>query len=97
MQSQDSYNQLTVYYTDGSSESFNIFPPLEEESASEGISLNPRTMMQQPQWILTLPEQTVVINVANVTKVEIKPPQFDLQGEDVFNNAERVTALNRSR
>ena len=36
-----------------------------------------------------------MINVANVTKVEVKPVMQQLKGEGVFPIAERITALNR--
>jgi hypothetical protein len=36
-----------------------------------------------------------MINVANVTKVEVKPSMTQLKGEGIFPHAERVTALNR--
>jgi hypothetical protein len=60
----EGYAQLTFYYLNGQSESFNIY-------------------------------DTDLINVANVTKVEVKPPVQQLRGEGIFPLAERLTALNR--
>ena len=94
--SDTTYAQLTFYYLNGQSESFNIFEPLEDLTA-QGLQLEVRHLLQRDWWILNLPEQTVMINIANVTKVEVKPTISQLQGEGVFTNAERVTALNRSR
>ncbi|MBD1942200.1 hypothetical protein H6F50_07475, partial [Coleofasciculus sp. FACHB-712] len=54
-----------------------------------------RRLLDKSWWILHLPEETVFINTANITKVEVKPPIPHLQGEDVFSNAQRVTALTR--
>ncbi|HEY9698831.1 MAG TPA: hypothetical protein V6D10_16320 [Trichocoleus sp.] len=94
--SDNTYSQLTFYYINGQSESFNIFEPLEAQT-TQGLQLEVRHLLQRDWWILNLPDQTVMINIANVTKVEVKPVISQLQGEGVFPNAERVTALNRSR
>ena len=90
------YTQLTFYYTNGQSESFNILDPI-EDLTQQGLQLEVRHLLQRDWWILNLPEQTVMINIANVIKVEVKPTLTQLQGEGIFQNSERVTALNRSR
>lgn len=96
MQSQaSSMTQLTFHYLNGQTESF-LVPQLEDETRQD-IGLEVRHILQKDWWILNLPEQTVMVNVANVTKVEVYPPITQVQGEGVFSNAERVTALNRSR
>jgi hypothetical protein len=98
MYSQDgTYTQLTFHYVNGQSESFNVFPSLEGDGTQQTFQLEVRHLLQKDWWIVTLPEQTVLINIDNVLKVEVKPPMEQLQGEDVFSNAERVTALNRGR
>lgn len=89
-------SQLTFYYTNGQSESFNISVNPEEETPQD-FRLEIRHFLQKDWWILNLPEQTVMINVANVVKLEIKPVIQQIQGQGVFTNAERVTALNRAR
>ncbi|GAB4233464.1 MAG: hypothetical protein Kow00121_61440 [Elainellaceae cyanobacterium] len=91
-----SYSQLTFYYLNGQSESFNIFEPMEDDTV-QGLNLELKRFLEKDWWILNLPEQTVMINVDNVVKVEVKPVMQQLHGEGVFNNAERVTALNRTR
>jgi hypothetical protein len=36
-----------------------------------------------------------MINMAKVEKVELKPPVMELEGEGIFLNSQRVTALHR--
>ncbi|TVQ17843.1 MAG: hypothetical protein EA367_16565 [Leptolyngbya sp. DLM2.Bin15] len=98
MQSQDSVTQMTVYYLDGSSESFNIFDAiagLDAEEQNPAIDLE--QLLQQPLWVFHLPDQTVMIRSETVLKVEVKPPLFHIQGAGVINNSDRVTALTRMR
>lgn len=90
------YTQLTFYYLNGQSESFNIFDQIDSDTA-QGLQLELKRFLDKDWWILNLPEQTVMINVDNVVKVEVKPVIPQLHGEGIFNNAERVTALNRAR
>ncbi|HEY9624952.1 MAG TPA: hypothetical protein V6C78_31785 [Crinalium sp.] len=97
MYSQDTYTQLTFHYVNGQTESFNVYPPIEDDGTQQTFQLEVRHLLRKDWWIVNLPEQTVFINVDNVLKVEVKPPMDQLQGEDVFSNAERVTALNRGR
>lgn len=89
--------QLTFHYRDGQRESFNVYPPIEDDGTQQTLQLEVRHLLKKDWWIVTLPEETVFINLENVIKVEMKPPVTQLQGEDVFTNAERVTALTRSR
>jgi hypothetical protein len=96
MYSESSYTQFTFYYLNGQSESFNVFEQPDDPTV-QGLQLEMRRFLEKDWWILNLPEQTVMINVATVVKVEIKPPMNQLHGEGIFNNAERVTALNRGR
>jgi hypothetical protein len=97
MHSQDgTYTQITFHYLNGQSESFNIFEQIEDETA-QGMQLEVRRLLEKEWWILNLPEQTVMINIANVAKVEVKPTLSRLHGEGIFEQAERITALNRAR
>ncbi|HEY9641625.1 MAG TPA: hypothetical protein V6C57_14145 [Coleofasciculaceae cyanobacterium] len=90
----EGYTQLTFHYLNGHTESFNIYGSSEDETQQD-LRLEVKHLLQKDWWILNLPEQTVMINVANVTKVEVKPGMQQLKGEGIFPNAERVTALNR--
>jgi hypothetical protein len=95
----EGYAQLTFYYLNGQSESFNIYDTdldgTPEDGTQQDVRLEVKHLLQKEWWILHLPEQTVMINVANVTKVEVKPPVQQLRGEGIFPLAERLTALNR--
>ena len=92
-----SYTQFTFYYINGQSESFNVFEQHEEDQTTQGLQLEMRRFLEKDWWIMNLPEQTIMINVDNVVKVEVKPVMTQLHGEGIFTNAERVTALNRGR
>jgi hypothetical protein len=88
--------QITFHYLNGQTESFNLLEAIEDQT-QQGLQLEVRHLLQRDWWILNLPEQTVMINIANVTKVEVKPTLTQLQGEGIFSDVERVTALNRPR
>ncbi|MBF2078235.1 MAG: hypothetical protein IGR76_06870 [Synechococcales cyanobacterium T60_A2020_003] len=89
--------QITFHYLDGHSESFTLHQEVIDAENSQEFQLEVRHLLRKEWWILHLPEQTVLINIANVTKVEVKPPMPQLKGEDVFPLAERMTALSRAR
>jgi hypothetical protein len=95
MDTQENFVQITIYYLDGESEAFNVYAPPEDKAAT--LPNDARSLMQQPFLVFNLPEQTVIVNMANVAKLEVKPPQELLPGENVLNNADRVTALDRMR
>jgi hypothetical protein len=90
------YTQLTFYYLNGQTESFMVPGALDDETRQD-IRIEVRHILQKDWWVLNLAEQTVMVNIANVVKVEVKPALTQLQGEGIFSNAERVTALNRAR
>lgn len=96
MQERADYIQLTFYYLNGQTESFVVPDALEDETRQD-MRIEVRHILQKDWWILNLAEHTVMVNIANVVKVEVKPPLAQLQGEGIFSNAERVTALNRGR
>ncbi|MBW4648445.1 MAG: hypothetical protein KME06_07060 [Kastovskya adunca ATA6-11-RM4] len=95
MQSQDSVIQMTFHYTDGQSESFYIYDPPNIHDTAQELRQEVRHFLDKNWWILHLQEETVYINTAHVLKVEVKPAIPELQGEGVFSNAERITALTR--
>lgn len=96
MQTESDYTQLTFYYLNGQTESYTVPEALEDETRQD-LRIEVRHILQKDWWILNLPEQTVMVNIANVVKVEVKPSLSQLKGEGIFSNAERVTALNRGR
>jgi hypothetical protein len=97
MFTEDGYIQLTFHYRDGNSEAFHVYAPIADDGTTQTLQLEVRHLLKKDWWIINLPDQTVFINVENVVKVEMKPPAVELRGEDVFDNAERVSALTRAR
>ncbi len=95
MQSQASYSQLTFHYTDGRTESFQIFELVDSEESQQEIRLDVKRYLDKPWWILHLPEETIFINMANILKIEVKPPIPQIHGDAIFPNAQRITALTR--
>ncbi len=95
MHTKESLTQLTFHYMNGQTESFNI--QLADDSVTPlELKQEIRHLLDKKWWILHLPDQTVCINIANVMKVEVKPSLPEIQGEGVFSDARRVTALSRS-
>lgn len=96
MNSHDSLIQIIFHYTNGQTESFNIL--LEEDDILTPQEIQQRILkhLEKAWCLLHLPEQTICVNTANLLKVEMKPPMLELQGEGVFTNVRRVTALSRS-
>ncbi|MFB2876483.1 hypothetical protein [Floridanema aerugineum] len=89
MHSQDSSIQVNFLFRDGHSESFKLpISPQEFQQQLEGL-------LAKPWLTFHLRDQTVVISTSQIMKVEIKPPLSQLEGEGIFANSERVTALNR--
>ena len=89
--------QVTFYYLNGQSEIF-VVPFLSEaEETSQDSRMEFRHLLQKAWWVMQLEERTVMINMANVAKVEVTPPLPQQLGEGIFPNAERITALNRAR
>jgi hypothetical protein len=89
MQSELDVTEVTFYYDNGHSEAFNL--PQPPQVTQEQL----QPMLAQSWLTFHLFDQTVVINTAKITKIEIKPAIPDYAGEGVFANSERVTALQR--
>lgn len=81
--------QITFYYDNGHDETFSIPIPAAELAPLLSQLLN------QAWLTFHLVDQTVMINMAKVEKVELKPPVMELEGEGIFLNSQRVTALHR--
>jgi hypothetical protein len=86
---QTSNTHLTFYYENGQTETLSI--PI----AASDLGQQLQQMLNQPWLTFNLAEQTVMISTQKVVKVEIKPALTQLQGEGVFSNTQRVTALQR--
>ena len=96
MHTKESLTELTFYYINGQTESFNILQEADNAVTALELKQEIRHLLERNYWILHLPDQTICINIANVVKVEVKPALAELQGEGVFSNARRVTALSRT-
>lgn len=96
MHNQDNLTQLTFHYTNGQTESFNLLHLTDGSVTALELQQEIRHLLDKPWWIFHLPEQTICIKTANILKVEIKPPLTELQGEGVFSDVRRVTALTRT-
>lgn len=81
--------QVTFHYTDGQSETFNV--PLSPDQFYQQLD----AAGSQNWLVLQLYDQSVTIRMQQLVKVEIKPAVPDLQGQGIFSNAERMTALKR--
>ncbi|WP_413165777.1 hypothetical protein ACL6C3_04700 [Capilliphycus salinus ALCB114379] len=89
MQTKPTATQLTFYYENGQAETLSV--PI----AADQLGQQLQQMLNQPWLTFNLAEQTVMISTQKVVKVEIKPALTQLQGEGVFSNSQRVTALQR--
>lgn len=87
MQSQDSYTEVTFHYINGETEAFDI--PITPEAFQQEL----QGLLDRPWLALHLFDKTVLICIAKVVKVEVKPPLSEIQGEGVFSDAQLVTAL----
>jgi len=87
---QTNATQVTFYFDNGQSEAFNISMPVET------FTQQLPQLLAQPVLTFHLTDQTVIIYTGKVTKVEVKPPVPQMQGEGTFPNSQRVTTMQRS-
>jgi hypothetical protein len=87
MQTQDSFTEVTFHYVNGETESFEI--PLTPEAFQQQLS----DLLNQPWLTMHLFDKTVLICTAQIMKIEVKPPLTEIQGQGVFPDTQRVTAL----
>ena len=88
--SQESNTEVTFYYIDGNIERFSL--PVNVQQFQAQL----QELLQQPWITFHLMDQTVCIYTEKVMKIEIKPPINQMQGEAVFANSLRITALQRN-
>lgn len=86
----DDVTEVTFYYDNGQSDAFTI--PVAPEEFREQLQL----LLERPWLTFHLFDQTVVVCMARVVKVEVKPPMAEIVGIGVFHNSQRVTAMSRS-
>jgi len=96
----DYCTEITVHFLDGRNESYALYEPAEHEPAEHGqqdFQSRVQTMLDRGWWILHLSDQTVMLNLSNVIKIEVRPGMSQLQGETVLNHVDRATALLQGR
>lgn len=89
MQTETDTTQLTFYYENGQTEVLSL--PL---SATEFSQQLPQ-MLSQAWLTFHLIDQTVIIYTAKLIKIEVKPALVQVEGEGIYPNVQRVTALQR--
>ena len=89
MQTKTDNTQVTFHYENGQTEILSLPMPAAE------FSQQLPQMLSQPWLTFHLLDQTVVISTAKLLKIEIKPSLAQLEGEGIYPNVERVTALQR--
>lgn len=87
MSSEQSFIEVTFHYVNGETESFDI--SITPEAFQEELP----NLLSQPWLTLHLFDRTVLICTAQVMKVAVKPSMPEIQGQGVFPEAQRVTAL----
>ncbi|MGD1809682.1 hypothetical protein ACP6PL_30250 [Dapis sp. BLCC M126] len=87
---QESSTEVKFYYIDGHTETFSL--PINAQEFQTEL----QQLLKQPWITFHLIDQTVCICTEKVMKIEIKPPINQMQGEGVFPNSQRITALQRN-
>ena len=85
---------LTFHYSNGTHDILQVSTAeLPENIQDMGQWL--RYLMERPYWFFHVGDQTTVVRMEHVVKIDISPPLPTVQGPDTFNQAMRVTALTR--
>jgi hypothetical protein len=87
MESENSFTEVTFHYVNGETESFDI--PVTPEAFQQQL----QGTLDQPWLTLHLFDRTVLICITHLIKVEVKPSIPEIQGQGVFSDVHRVTAL----
>jgi hypothetical protein len=72
---------MTFHFVNGSSRTFDISSPAEQESTPQDSRQLIRRFLKEDWWMIQTPEETIFINPANVLIVEVNPPMPSLEGE----------------
>lgn len=87
---QENITEITFYYIEGHTETFSL--PMNSQQFKDELP----NLLTQPWITFHLIDQTVCICTEKVIKIEIKPPINQLEGEGIFANTQRITALQRN-
>jgi hypothetical protein len=89
MQTKTNTTQVMFYYENGQTETLSL--PITATEFSQQLP----QLLSQPWLTFHLIDQTVIIATAKLLKIEVKPSLVQLEGEGIYPNVERVTALQR--
>ena len=87
MPTEDSFTEVTFHYINGATEAFEL------AIAPEDFGQQLPDLLNLPWLTMHLFDRTVLICTAKIMKVEVKPDITQIQGQGVFPEAQRVTAL----
>jgi hypothetical protein len=86
----ESGTQVTFYYLNGEVESFRIL-------LSSADFYQQLQKADRVNWLgLHLVDQTVVVSLDKVVKIEVEPPCPELEVDGTFPDSDRITALQRA-
>jgi len=88
--------QITIYYLNGQTETYTFSQFADPMALEQEVQQEIRRILDKEWWFFHLADQTVCVNRANVSKIELKPAIAQIHGEGVFANAQRVTPLSRA-
>lgn len=88
--------QIVIYYLNGQTEAYTFSQLADPAALEQEVQQEIRRILDKEWWFFHLAEQTVCVNRANVSKIELKPAIAQIHGEGVFANAQRVTPLSRA-
>lgn len=89
MQVESGEPQISFHYESGQVEAFSV-----AMSVADLAKKLPQ-LLSEPWITLQLVDQTVMICMKKVTKIEVRPPLTQIQNETTFPNSQRITALQR--
>jgi hypothetical protein len=95
----DDYAQMTFHYTNGESETYNLYTLVqlaqgESRSLLQILENDLAKFLAAPWIILQLPEESVCIHLSQVSRIEVKP---SLAIAGTVGTGERLTSLSRNR
>jgi hypothetical protein len=88
--------QITIYYLNGQTEAYTFSQFADPMALEQEVQQEIRRILDKEWWFFHTADQTVCVNRANVSKIELKPAIAQIHGEGVFANAQRITPLSRA-
>ncbi len=85
--------QITFEYNNGEKDSFVVTLSAEEEDPYPELRQAMHKRLSQRWCAINTSEETIYVHMANVNNVSVKPDLGESEGDKVFPEAQRVTAL----